>query len=469
MKPKTLDRRTLLRGAGALTGLPFLEAMRPAFAQAPCEASPPKRLIVFYSPNGTVPKDFWPSQVGRNFQLSSILAPLERHKQDLVIVGGCDIITGNRGPGDPHQRGTGACLTGRPLLTGTFSGDSNEVAGWASGISLDQQVARTLGKCTRFPSLEFGVMVENPTVRGRISYTGAGKPLPPENSPSKLYERVFEPGLTAGEKALRRERRRHVVDRTLSQYRDLRGRLGSSDQQRLDSHVESLVELDAQLSRPGVEFGGACQPLSVNPALGTAFDYSQILAVGAAQLDVLALMFRCDITRVATVMWTHSQSTASYPINLRFGNTTFTQSGGHHGLAHKGDGEAEFVAKNGAVNRLIMEQIASLIDRLKAIPEGNGTVFDNTLILYTNEQNKGNSHDLGDMPYLLAGSAGGAVDTGQYLRFAPTLAERRGVKGESHNRMLVTVLRAMGLSDTSFGDTENPALGTDVLPGILRG
>jgi hypothetical protein len=189
MRRRALSRRTLLTGAGAALGLPFLEAMRPATAAANACIETPKRLIVMYTPNGTVPASFWPSGAGTDFTLSPILEPLERHQRDLTIVGGCDILTGNRGPGDPHQRGTGACLTGRPLLEGAFSGDANEVAGWASGISLDQHAANGIGACTSLRSLEFGVMVEDPTVRGRISYAGAGKPLPPENSPSRTRPR----------------------------------------------------------------------------------------------------------------------------------------------------------------------------------------------------------------------------------------------------------------------------------------
>jgi hypothetical protein len=457
-----LTRRAALSGLGASLSLPFLEAMRPAQAGVPCGDDAARRLVVMYTPNGTVPSNFWPAEEGASVTMSPILAPLERHRADLLVVGGCDLRTSG-GPGDPHQRGTGACLTGRPLQEGSFSGDADAVAGWASGISIDQQVAASIGACTPLRSLEFGVMVEDPTVRGRISYAGPGKPLPPENSPSKIYERVFEPGLTPAEKALRRERREFVIDRVLSQYTALNARLGMEDKQRLESHIESLAELEAELAQPGVEFGGACTEFEV-PSFDAQFDYSQLPAVGRAQINVLTTMFRCDVTRVATLMWTHSQSTASYPINVRFGGTTFTSTGGHHGLAHKGDDEAEYVAKNTAINVFFAEQLATLIDQLKGIPEGEGTAFDNTLILWTNEQSKGNTHDLADMPYVLAGSAGGRVKTGQYLRFAPELSQRKGERGESHNRLLTTVLQAMGLPDETFGDDQ---YGSGVLPGIL--
>lgn len=462
MKRFQLSRRALLAGSGAVMALPFLDAMRPARAGGACGPTP-KRLIVMYTPNGTVPANFWPSGEGTNFTLSPILEPLAPHQSDLLIIGGCDLRTSNGGPGDPHQRGTGACLTGRPLLEGTFSGDANEVAGWASGISLDQHVAASIGECSAIRSLEFGVMVEDPTVRGRISYAGAGKPLPPENSPSKIYERVFEPGLSVAEKALRRERRSYVIDRLRDQYDGLVRRLGSEDRQRLESHVEALNELQTQVRQPGIEFGGTCLDQPV-PVFEEQFDYSQLPEVGRAQIDLLAMMVRCDVTRVASLMWTHSQSTASYPLTVKFGSQTFTSTGGHHSLAHKGDDEAEYIAKNTAINRFFAEQLGTLIDQLKAIPEGDGTAFDNTLVFWTNEQNKGNTHDLADMPYVLAGSAGGVIETGRYLRFAPELSQRRGEKGESHNRLLTTILRAMGLSDTEFGDTE---FGAEELPGIV--
>ncbi|HEX2735248.1 MAG TPA: DUF1552 domain-containing protein [Polyangiaceae bacterium] len=461
MRRALIGRRSLLTGAGAALALPYLDIMR-ARAASSCDADAPKRLIVMYTPNGTIPAAFWPTGSEDDFELSPILSPLEAHKSDLLIVGGMDILSGNTGPGDPHQRGTGSCLTGRALMEGNFSGDANEVAGWASGISLDQQVAASID-CTPLRSLEFGVMVEDPTVRGRISYTGAGKPLPPENSPSKIYERVFEPGLSKEEKALRRERRGYVIDRVLDQYKALNLRLGSEDRTRLESHVEALTQLETQLAAPGVEFGGACVEQDV-PTFSTDFDYSQLPAVGKAQIDVLTQMVRCDVTRVATLMWTHSQSQANYPLNVKFGGQTFTSTGGHHGLAHKGDDEAEYIAKNTAIDNFFASQLAYLIDQLKAIPEGEGTAFDNTLILWTNEQNKGNTHDMGDMPYVLAGSAGGAIQTGRYKRFGPELSTRNGERGESHNRLLTTVLKAMGLPDESFGD---PNYASDVLPGIL--
>ena len=151
-------------------------------------------------------------------------------------------------------------------------------------------------------------------------------------------------------------------------------------------------------------------------------------------------------------------------MTVRHGGQTFYSTGGHHSLAHKGDDEAEYIAKNTAINRFFAEQLGYLITQLKAIPEGDGTAFDNSLILWTNEQNKGNTHDLADMPYVLAGSAGGAVETGRYVRFAPELSQRRGEKGESHNRLLTTVLQAMGLPDVEFGDTQ---FGAELLPGLL--
>lgn len=456
-----LPRRTFLRAGGVALGLPLLNAMEASAARPP-----PKRLVVIYTPNGTIPKNFWPAGSGSDFALSTILRPLEAHRRDLTLLGGIDILTGNRGPGDPHQRGTGACLTGAPLMNGTFSGDNNEAAGWASSISIDQHVANAIGRDTPYRSLEFGVMVGDPTVRGRVSYAGPGRPMPPENSPRRLYERVFEPGLSVAEKALHRQRRRKVVDRLRSQYLALRARVGQEDQRRLESHIESLVEVDKQLSRPGIEFGGAtCSPVEV-PDFGESFDYGRLPEVGKAQLDLMSLVLACGVTNVVSLMWTHSQSTASYPIPVRFGGRTYAKTGGHHGLAHKGDDEAEFIAKNTAINRFFAKNLAYLVERLKSVPEGEGTLFDSTLVLWTNEQSKGNSHDMGDMPYVLAGSAGGALRAGQYLRFAPELAARkRGQKGVSHNRLLETLSAAMGVSvGEGFGDT---TLGTGVLPGLL--
>lgn len=442
-----LSRRTVLRGlGGAAVALPLLDAMRGRSASA--NNFGPKRLIVMYTPNGTIAHNFWPKGSEWDFTLSPILAPLAEHKDDLLILRGIDMLSSLDGPGDAHQKGTGQCLTATKLLDGDFAGDAGQSAGWAGGISIDQRVANHFGTATPYASLELGVAVEGSTVASRISYRGPGQPLPPENSPYAAYQRLFADALQDPVEVERlANRRRTVLDAVAEQHKQLRDRLGVEDRDKLDSHLLAVEEIRARLDQPTMQFGGVCQPLDqgkvVEPEL-----VANLPIIGRLQMDLLAMAFACDLTRVATLMWTKSAATPVYS----FLDPKIVE--GHHSIAHKGDEDELKVAQNTKINVWFAEQLAYLIGALKAIPEGDGTVFDNTVILWTNEQAKGNNHDRMDMPYVLAGSAGGYFETGRYL-----------VQGQQtpHNKLLVSLLHAMGVDDEVFGD---PQYGTGPLSGL---
>jgi hypothetical protein len=451
-----MKRRTVLRGLGGLAiSLPLLDAMRgsPARAGGP---EFPKRFVVMYTPNGTIPKNFWPTNVNSetDFEFSPILTPLAAHKDDLLIIGGVDMLSamasnsGGKAPGDAHQKGTGQCLTATELLPGNFVGGGGLSAGWAGGISVDQEIANHIGKDTPYASLELGVAVQGANVRGRISYRGPAQPLPPENSPYIAYQRLF--GDSLGEPLeieQRVARRQSVLEVVADDYERLRDRLGGEDREKLHNHLLSIEAIRARLDKAVIEFGGACQPLDLGPVLDVN-KIENMPVVGGLQMDLLAMAFACDITRVATLMWTNSTSGAV----LSFVDPEIKD--GHHGLAHKGDEDTVKVHHNTLINTWYASQLASLIDRLKAIPEGDGTVFDNTVILWTNEQSRGNNHDRHDLPYVLAGNAGGFFNTGRYVEFPSDTA---------HNHLLVSLLNSMDIDADEFG---NPIYGTGPLTGL---
>jgi hypothetical protein len=447
-----MNRRTLLRGLGGLAiGLPLLDAMRGSSARADGPQFP-KRFIVMYTPNGTIPKNFWPTNVvsETDFELSPILTPLAAHKADLLILGGIDMLSAlaNGSPGDAHQKGTGQCLTATQLLPGNFMGGGGQAAGWAGGISLDQEIANHIGDATPHASLELGVAVQGANVQGRISYRGPGQPLPPENSPYATYQRLFGDSLGDPlEVEQRLARRQSVLDVVADDYQTLRGRLGSEDREKVENHLLSIDAIRERLGKAVVEFDGTCQPLELGPPIDV-HKVENIPFIGGLQMDLLAMALACDITRVATLMWTNSGSGAV----LSFINPEIKE--GHHGIAHKGDEDTIKVQQNTQINTWYASQLASLIDRLKAIPEGDGTVFDNTVILWTNEQSRGNNHDRRDMPYVLAGSASGFFKTGRYVEFP---------KKTGHNHLLVSLLNAMDIDADEFGD---PEFGKGPLTGL---
>jgi hypothetical protein len=444
-----LSRRAVLHGLGGLTiGLPLLDAMLGGSAHAGPTTSP-KRLLVMYTPNGTIASNFWPSGGETDFVLSPILAPLEPHRNKLLILGGLDMLSSLSGPGDAHQKGTGQCLTATELLEGDFEGDGGASAGWAGGISVDQEVANHIGQDTPYRSLELGVAVQGASVRSRISYRAAGQPLPPENSPYAAYQRLF--GDSLGDPLQiehRTARRQTVLDAVADQHAKLRDRLGSEDREKLENHLLGIEAIRARLGQSVINFEGACQPLDqglpIDPDL-----VANMPIIGRLQMDLLAMALACDITRVGTLMW--SNSTANHV--LSFVDPAISE--GHHSIAHKGDEDLVKIEQNTLINKWYAEQLLYLLDRLAAIPEGDGTVLDNTVILWTNEQAKGNNHDRHDMPYLLAGSAGGYFKTGRYVEFP---GQKLG-----HNRLLISLLNAMDIETDSFG---NPEFGTGPLSGL---
>lgn len=439
-------RRNMLRflGSSALA-LPIISRDRPAFAD---HGEAHKRIIFFYTPNGTVPANFWPTGGEQDFELSPILTPLQEHRDDLLILGNVDMESAFNGPGDAHQKGTGQCLTATELLEGNFAGDAGESAGWAGGISIDQKIAQAVGQDTLFPSVELGVLVGKSDVGGRINYRGPGDPIPPENDPAAAYARIFgDADASSSELEQQRVRRQRLLEQVSMDYRRLADRMEDADREKLEIHIASLADIQSRLQRTGVEFGGECQMLD----LGTPLDPSRVDLlpdIGRLQMDIMVMAMACDLTRVGTLMWTHSVADYVYS----FLGEEFKE--GHHSLAHKGDEDLPKVEQNTRLNAWYAEQLAYLISSLKAVPEGEGTMFDNCVVVWVDEQAKGNNHDRHAMPYVLAGSAGGFFDTGRYVVQS---------KAATHNQLFVSLQNAMGIDDDQFG---NPEYSDGELPGL---
>jgi len=438
---KRLSRRTLLRGAGgAAIALPFLEAMLPRRAHA---VAPPRRFIVMFSPNGTLPS-WTPTGSERSFTLSPILSPLAPHQADLVIVQG---LLQQGGGGDGHQTGIGGMLTGTPLNPGPFAGVGAPPAGWATGPSVDQRLAEALAAPTPFRSLELGVQVGAADDWGRMIYRAGNQPLPPTDDPAAVYDAVFS-DLHTDPAVLAHQRARHksILDAVGGEYARIGAQLGSADKQRLDAHLTAVREIETRLTTNLVENNPACADPKV-PAVA-AQSNDAFPTVGGVQMDLLAMALACDLTRVASLQWSRSVS------QVRF--TWLGIPDGHHDLSHRSDTDADAVNKLTMINSWYAQQMAGLIARLKATPDaGGGTLFDNTLVLWCNELAKGNTHSRQDAPYVLAGTGGGSLVTGRFLSYEG--------QGLNHNDLLVSILNAMGVPDTTFGQA---SWCTGPLPGF---
>jgi hypothetical protein len=426
---KPLSRRTILRGVGgAAIALPFLEAMLPRRASA---ATPPKRFIVMFSPNGTLPA-WTPTGSETSFTLSPILSPLAPHQGDLVIVQG---LLQQGGGGDGHQNGISGMLTGTPLNPGPFAGVGAPPAGWATGPSVDQRIAEALAVPTPFRSLELGVQVGAADDWGRMIYRAANQPLPPTDDPVAVYNTVFT-DLHTDPTVLARQRARHksILDAVGAEYTRIGGLLGSADKQRLDAHLTAVREIETRLTTNLVESNPACADPAVPSVSAQSND--SFPTVGGIQMDLLTMALACDLTRVASMQWSRSVS------QVRF--TWLGIPDGHHDLSHRSDSDTDAVTKLTQINTWYAQQMAGLIARLKATPDaGGGTLFDNTLVLWCNELAKGNTHSRQDAPYVLAGNGGGPLVTGRYLSYEG--------QGLAHNNLLLSILNAMDIPDTTFG------------------
>ncbi len=404
----------------------------------------PKRFIVFFSPNGTIADAWRPTGSELNFQLSTILAPLEPHKDKIIVVQGVDQQGGG---GDGHQNGMVGMLTGQVCNPGPFKNGDGGTAGWANGISVDQRIANVIGNETKLKSLELTVQ---PGSRvddwNRMSYLGPDQPVPPESSPYQAFDRLFKDlSVNSGPVDHSIDRQKTVLSLVMDEFRSLNAKLGAADRQKLEAHLTAVREIEARLGVAPQAALASCHA----PVLGGPLDVAandNFPTVGKLQMDLLVMALACDMTRVASLMW-----------NKSVGQARFTWLGiarPHHDMSHDGDSQLDTVESLTRINHWYAEQYAYLVAALKAIPEGAGSMLDNTVLLWCNELGKGNAHSREDAPYVLAGSAGGHFKTGRYLSYPNQMP---------HNNLLVSLIQSMGIEDTTFG---KPDWCTGPLPGL---
>jgi hypothetical protein len=441
IKAPKQSRRRFLRAAGGLSlALPLFDSLG-ARAQT---GTYPKRLVLMYNPNGTVLDAWWPASVvsETEFTLGEVLQPLERHKSRLLVLKGLELKVAKTGPGGPHQKGIGGLFTGAELQSGTFVDGCGSLAGWANGLSIDQEVANLIGRDTPLKSLELAVRAVEADVQSRIAYAGPGQPLPPLNDPLATYLRLFGGVSTGGEAVAQAAHRRSVLGAVTEQMGLLQSKLGADDQHKLGQHLALVEDIERRLHMTTAV--GGCTVPAIPPDLADD-DENDMPAIMQLQLDLLAVAFACDITRVASLQISTALNRIRFP--------WIGSMGSGHTLSHAGPSNAEARVELVLRAKWHAEQLAYLLDRLAEIPEGDGTVLDNTLVVWGNEVSQGNTHAHTDMPILVAGSAGGALRTGRYLEYP----------GASHSDLLVSVLNAMGVETTTFG---RPEYCTGPLPGL---
>jgi hypothetical protein len=399
----------------------------------------PKRMVVVFSANGTIYNQWLPQVSGSTFTLSTILQPLSALQSKLLILDGINVKSAGNGPGDDHMKGMGHMLTGIELLPGTVQGGAGTPAGLAGGISIDQRIVADIGMATRFPSLEFGVMVKTSDVWSRMIYSGANQPLPPMEDPAQAFTRLFSTTqMPSAAVAAQLKRRQSVLDFSQASLSSLASRVSADDRVRLQQHQASVAEIEKQLTAQT----SSCTP----PAMQTInlSDNANYPAVGKAQMDLLVAALTCDQTRIASLQWSHSVSDIPMPW-LNIGT-------GHHTLSHKADNDTVSQQQLVSINTWYATQFAYLLKSLDTVIESDGTtLLDNCMVIWINELSKGNIHSHQPLPVVIAGGLGGTIKTGRVLSFSPQ---------QPHNNLLVTLANLMGTKITTFG---NPAYCTGAL------
>lgn len=421
-------RREFVRdlGLGAAT-LPFvLNLPSLGFAN---QQKRKQRLVVMFSPNGVVPTAFWPDEEGAKFTLKESLKPLEPFKErTLLLHGVCDRV---RGDGDAHMRGMGCLLTGIELFPGNIQGGSDTPAGWAKGISIDQEIKNQLQKDpatrTRFGSLEYGVMVpERADTWTRMVYAGANKPLAPVDDPYQMFNKLY--GRMKDREALK-----SVLDDVKDDLKKVGAAVSAEDKRLLDEHAAFVREMEQELKATKDVVGHAVPQLE--PGLKKEND--KIPALSKMQIDLLVNGFAADFSRIATLQYTNSVGGAK----MRW----IGVDEGHHELSHEPDTNTKAMEKLTKINKWFCEQLAYLTKRLAETPEpgGPGSLLDNTLIVWTNELGKGSSHTLDNIPFVLVGN-GLDFKMGRSLKF----------KREPHNRLLLSLAHGFGHRIDKFGNPD---------------
>jgi hypothetical protein len=425
----TSNRREFIRklGIGA-AAMPFLSNL-PSLAFANQQRRK-QRLVIMFSPNGVVPDTFWPDEEGENFKLKESLSPLEPFRDKVLTLHGvCDKV---RGDGDNHMRGMGCLLTGIELYPGNIQGGSHTPAGWAKGLSIDQEIKNFLQSNnetrTRFGSLEFGVMVpERADTWTRMVYTGANKPIAPIDDPyqmfAKLYGRVKD-----------RESLRSILDDVQEDLKKVEPLVSPEDRRLIEEHATFVREMEKEL-----QADDSAQLDHAVPELepGVREDNDNMPKLTKMNIDLMVNSFAADFSRIATFQFTNSVGGA----RMKW----IGVDEGHHELSHHPDSDEKTQEKLTKINKWYCEQLAYLAKRLADTPEpgGQGSLLDNTLIVWTNELGKGNSHTLDNIPFVLVG---GGLDfkMGRAIKYRKT----------PHNRLLMSLAHGFGHNIKEFGNPD---------------
>lgn len=433
---KHISRRSVLRGTGAAIALPLLDAMIPAgTALAQTAAAPKSRLGCIYIPHGATMDKWAPAAEGRAFEFSEILAPLAPHRERICIVSGLAHALvapwdgEDTGGAENHVRAAAVFLSGAHPVKGDHA---------LVGQTVDQLAAQRVGQDTPLPSVELSIEPLGLNCdadftcayRNTLSWKTATLPLPMENNPQLVFEKLFGDGGTDAERRERREQAKSLLDSVREQVASFDRGLPASDRARLADYLDEVREIERRVHLADSKLSA---DLDLPPApYGVPDSFEEHLEL---MFDLQVLAYKAEITRISTLMLARENSNAFYP-----------GSGvreGFHNASHHSNERAN-MDQFAVINRYHIAQLAKFLDRLAATPDGDGTLLDHSMILYGSSLSDGNEHNFDPLPIVLAGGASGRLEGGRHLRYAA---------GTPMSNLLLGMLDMLGVEEERFGDS----------------
>jgi Protein of unknown function (DUF1552) len=429
---KYLSRRTMLRGMGVSVALPLLDSMVPAQTPlAKTAATSKSRLSCIYVPHGATMDKWTPSAEGKSFEFTEILRPLEKYRDRVSIVSNlAHPAAGGAGSdaGADHARSAAVFLSGvHPEK------DSIRV-----GPTIDQIAAQQIGQDTPLPSLELSI--EEVALScgsgyacaysNTISWKTATTPLPMENNPQVVFEKLFGDGSNNADRAARKQQSRSLLDSVMDQVASLQRDLPASDKAKLREYLDDVREIERRIQKAEAQVPAGLKLPEAPVGVPESFDeHFKIM------YDLQVLAFRTEITRIATMMYARDTSGAVYP-----------QSGvrdGFHVASHHSNNRAN-MDRYALINKYHVEMLAYFLEKLKATPDGDGNLLDHSMILYGSSMSNGNQHDHDPLPVILAGAASGQLAGGRHATYA---------QHTPMSNLLLSILDKLGIHQPTHGDS----------------
>jgi Protein of unknown function (DUF1552) len=432
---KHLPRRTFLRGMGVTLALPMLDSMVPAQTPLRSTAAAAKsRFLGIYVPHGATMDKWTPAQEGSGFEFSESLKPLEKLRDRLCVVS--DLAHPSAGgigsdAGADHARSAAVFLSGAHPEKGSVH----------AGMTIDQVLAEHIGQDTPMPSIELGIEEVGLNCGSgygcayfnTISWRTPTLPLPMENSPQVVFERLFGDGNNSAQRLTRKKQDRSILDSVTDKVARLQGKLDPGDRARLTEYLDDIREIERRIQKAAEQSSSNLAVPEAPVGIPEAFeDHIKLM------FDLLALAWRAEITRISTMMYARDTSGATYP-----------GSGvrdGFHTASHHSNVRAN-MDRFALINKYHVQMLGYFLDKLQKTPDGDGNLLDHSTVLYGSSMSNGNQHDHDPLPVLVAGGASGQLKGGRHLSFPAHTPM---------SNLMLSLLDKMGVHQERFGDSTGP-------------